>query len=216
MRLNPIIKELMESWQVSPSDCTLYMQSVYTKSFPKNHRIFSSEDECRGLVLILDGALRAYIVSPAGKEINLFILQNNDFCILSASCMLKNICFDVNLEFMQTSNVMILPSKTFHTLSQKYPIAKQFQTDLVAERLSRVVSSLSSLAFDSLGDRILEFLKARLEQQNAGNSGILYITHEEIANALGSAREAISRMLKELEKSGKLRLKRGMVELLQY
>ena len=83
--MNPIIKELMESWQVSPSDCTLYMQSVYTKSFPKNHRIFSSEDECRGLVLILDGALRAYIVRQGDKEFNLFILKKNDFLILSAS-----------------------------------------------------------------------------------------------------------------------------------
>ncbi|TLD82652.1 Crp/Fnr family transcriptional regulator [Helicobacter sp. MIT 11-5569] len=214
--MNVIIKNLMESWGVSSSDYAIYAQNIYTKNFPKNYKIFSGEDECRGLVLILDGALRAYIVSPNGKEINLFILQKNEFCILSASCMLKNICFDVNLEFMQTSSVAILPSKTFNLLSEKYPIAKQFQTDLVSERLSRVVFSLSSLAFDSLGDRILELLKTRLQDNHQGSkdSRILYITHEEIANALGSAREAVSRMLKELQKQGKLKTKRGIIELL--
>lgn len=211
--MNPIVKNLLESWGVSKEDFSIYKQSIYTKNFPKNHKIFSSEDECRGLVLILNGAMRAYVVSPSGKEINLFILQKDDFCILSASCMLKNICFDVNLEFIQTSSVLILPSKVFSTLSQKYPIAKQFQTDLVSERLSRVVLSLSSLAFDSLSDRVLEFLKERLSK-NPNATRIVYITHEEIANALGSAREAISRILKDLEKQGRVKTKRGIVELL--
>lgn len=211
--MNPIVKNLLESWGVSKEDFSIYKQSIYTKNFPKNHKIFSSEDECRGLVLILNGAMRAYIVSPVGKEINLFILQKDDFCILSASCMLKNICFDVNLEFIQTSSVLILPSKVFSALSQKYPIAKQFQTDLVSERLNRVVLSLSSLAFDSLSDRVLEFLKERLGK-NPNATRIVYITHEEIANALGSAREAISRILKDLEKQGKVKTERGIVELL--
>ncbi|WP_299549558.1 Crp/Fnr family transcriptional regulator [uncultured Helicobacter sp.] len=214
--MNATIKELMESWGVSSSDCAVYAQNIYTKSFPKNYKIFSEDDECRGLVYILDGALRAYIVSPNGKEINLFVLQKDEYCILSASCMLKNICFDVNLEFVETSSVMILPSKTFNALCEKYPVARKFQVDLVSERLSRVVFSLSSLAFDPLGDRILEFLKMRLQEKDHQHQDvkILYVTHEEIANALGSAREAVSRMLKELERQGKVKTKRGIIELL--
>lgn len=210
--MHTIFKELMDSWGVSNIDQEVYLQSAYTKNFPKNYKIFSGEQECRGLVLILDGALRSFIVSPNNKEINLFVLKSGEFCILSASCMLKNIRFDVNLEFIQTSNVLILPSKTFNKLSLKYPIAKQFQTDLVSERLSRVVSSLNSLAFDSLESRILNFLHNNASKE----SKILYITHEEIANALGSAREAISRVLKELEKQGKLKTKRGLIELVDF
>lgn len=212
--MNATIKKLMESWGVSSNDCAVYAQKIYTKNFPKNYKIFSEDDECRGLVYILDGALRAYIVSPSGKEINLFILQKDEYCILSASCMLKNICFDVNLEFVKTSSVMILPSKTFNILCEKYPVARKFQVDLVSERLSRVVFTLGSLAFDALGDRILEFLKTRLSESLQQESKTLYVTHEEIANALGSAREAVSRMLKELEKQGKVKTGRGIVELL--
>ncbi len=203
----------MESWGVSNVDKEIYLQSAYTKSFPKSYKIFSGEQECRGLVLILDGALRSFIVSPNNKEINLFILKSGEFCILSASCVLKNIRFDVNLEFIKTSNVLILPSKTFNELSAKYPVAKQFQADLVSERLSRVVFSLSALAFDSLECRVLDFLHTYLQRNGIKKSKILYITHEEIANALGSAREAVSRVLKDLEKQGKLKTKRGVIEL---
>ncbi len=213
IKLNAVFKELMESWGISSADQEVYLQSAYTKSFPKNYKIFSGEQECRGLVLILNGALRSFIISPNGKEINLFVLKSGEFCILSASCMLKNIHFDVNLEFIQTSNVRILPSKTFNALSLKYPIAKQFQTDLVSERLSRVVASLNSLAFESLECRILNFLHGLSECECLQDSKILYLTHEEIANALGSAREAVSRVLKELERQGKLKSKRGIIEL---
>lgn len=210
--MNAIFKELMEFWEVSLADQNIYLQSAYTKSFPKNYRILKGE-QCRGLVLILDGALRTFIVSPNGKEINLFVLKNSEFCILSATCILKNIHFDVCLEFIQTSNVLILPSKIFDELSLKYPIAKQFQTELIGERLSRVVSSLSSLAFESLEDRVLNFLRSVLRREDSKDFKTLYITHEEIANALGSAREAVSRVLKELEKQGKLKTRRGIIEL---
>ncbi|WP_238699057.1 Crp/Fnr family transcriptional regulator [Helicobacter sp. MIT 05-5294] len=208
-----MIKNLMESWNLCEEDLEIYLQSAYTKTFPKNYKIFSSAQECRGLVLILNGALRSFIVSPNNKEVNLFILKSGEFCILSASCLFKNLSFEIHLEFMETSSVWILPSKTFQALSLKYPIAKQFQMDLISERLSRVVSSLNSLAFDSLESRILEFLRDSLER-NPKNFQTLYITHEEIANALGSARESISRALKNLEKQGKLKLKRGMIELI--
>ena len=119
----------------------------------------------------------------------------------------------MNLEFVETSNVFILPSKIFNQLSTKYPKAKQFHLDLVSQRLSKVVDSLTSLAFEPLADRILKFLQ-EIALANQGNKKILYITHEEIANALGSAREAVSRVLKDLAKQNKVALKRGMIELL--
>lgn len=205
--------ELMEQWGVSKEDIEFYSQSIYTKNFAKGQKIFSTQDECRGLVLIEYGTLRAYIISPCLKEINLFVLHGGDYCILSASCMLKNISFEVNLEFVETSNVFILPSKIFNQLSTKYPKAKQFHLDLVSQRLSKVVDSLTSLAFEPLADRILKFLQ-EIALANQGNKKILYITHEEIANALGSAREAVSRVLKDLAKQNKVALKRGMIELL--
>ena len=76
-----------------------------------------------------------------------------------------------------------------------------------------MVDSLTSLAFEPLADRILKFLQ-EIALANQGNKKILYITHEEIANALGSAREAVSRVLKDLAKQNKVALKRGMIELL--
>lgn len=203
----------MEKWGVSKEDKEAYCELVYSKNFAKGQRIASGQEECRGLVLIEYGALRAYIVSPYLKEINLFILRKDDYCILSASCVLKNITFEVNLEFVETSSVWILPSKAFNQLSTKYPKAKQFHLDLVSQRLSKVVDSLSSLAFEPLNERVFNFLLSALKASE-GNKKKLYITHEEIANALGSAREAVSRVLKDLEKQKKIILKRGIIELL--
>ncbi|WP_181450939.1 Crp/Fnr family transcriptional regulator [Helicobacter valdiviensis] len=206
------VQDLMCSWEVSKEDREIYLNLVYAKNFPKGQKIFSSETECRGLVLIEYGALRAYIISPNGKEINLFVLKTGDYCILSASCMLKNISFEVNLEFIETSSVFILPSKAFNEISNKYKKAKQFHLDLLSSRLSNVVDSLSSLAFMSLSDRVMAFLLNSI--QNKGTNS-LYITHEEIANSLGSAREAISRVLKELQKQGKISQTRGIIEILE-
>lgn len=207
------ILELMEKWEVFKEDREIYCKRVYSKSFAKGQRIASGEDECRGLVLIEYGALRAYIISSYAKEINLFVLHKDDYCILSASCMFKNITFEVNLEFIETSRVWILPSKVFDQLSLKYPKAKQFHLDLVSQRLSKVVDSLSSLAFESLNQRVFNFLLESLKA-NGNDKKRLYITHGEIANALGSAREAVSRVLKDLEKQNKIILKRGIIEFL--
>ncbi|CAM2977913.1 Crp/Fnr family transcriptional regulator [Helicobacter burdigaliensis] len=206
------MQDLMRLWEVSEEDKEIYLNCVQVKNFPKGQKIFSNENECRGLVLIEYGALRAYIISPNGKEINLFVLKEGDYCILSASCMLKNISFDVNLEFVETSNVFILPSKAFNEISNKYKKAKQFHLDLLSSRLSNVVDSLSSLAFMSLSDRVMAFLLKSIQDKNKNS---LYITHEEIANSLGSAREAISRVLKDLQKQGKISQSRGIIEILE-
>lgn len=209
--MHKILQDLFKSWKVSKEDIEIYQATIYEKTYPRGYKIFSGEEECRGLVIIQNGALRAYVVSQVAKEINLFILRNDEYCILSASCMLKQINFDVNLEFIETSSVLVLPVRYFNALSQKYPLAKDFQIELVSSRLSKVVESLSALAFDPLTDRVIRFLKESAKQN--GKDTKLYITHEEIANSLGSAREAISRVLKDLEKQNKVILKRGVIEL---
>ena len=209
--MHKILQDLFKSWKVSKEDIAIYQATIYEKTYPKGYKIYSGEEECRGLVIIKNGALRAYVVSQIAKEINLFILRDDEYCILSASCMLKQISFDVNLEFVETSSVLVLPVRHFNALSQKYPLAKDFQIELVSSRLSKVVESLSALAFDPLAERVMHFLHECAKKDSKDMK--LYITHEEIANSLGSAREAVSRILKELERQNKVILKRGVIEL---
>lgn len=253
------VRALMGEWGIADGDMEAYLGGLQQRRFRKGQRIYSDESECRGLVMIENGALRAYIVGESGKEIDLFVLKDGEFCILSASCLLKNIRFGVNLEFLQDTSALVLPSKAFNALATAYPAAKSFQTELVSERLSRVVDRLDNLAFKSLSERILDLLQSRLainesaESRESGENGasksrgegtescdecdkregrkvsggrenrgksremgggrIIRITHEEIANAIGSVREAVSRNLKSLEKEGKITMRRGAIEL---
>lgn len=162
--------------------------------------------QCQGLIFIIDGSIKIFIDNGI-RKIDIFNLSNDEYCLLSASCVLNNISFDVNIEFVKNTSVWLIPSKDLEELSEKYLEFKQLKLDIVSKRLSEIMRFLEDFAFMPLANRVLRYIK-----DNANNNE-LKITHEELARAVGSSREVVTKILKELKSENKIAMQRGIIRI---
>jgi len=183
---------------------------AFAVTYKKGSKIYGSNKECLGLVLIEDGQIRSFIDSPEGKEISLYRLLKYDTCILSASCMMKNISFEVNIEAEKDTRVLVLPTHCFNKLNEENLAVKNFSLELVSARFSEVMWVFEQYVFGSAAKRLACFL---LEQTNIEQSDSLNVTHEFIANDIGTAREVITRLLKHFSNDGILSSSRGIIKI---
>ena len=161
-----------------------------------------------GLFLIMHGMLRAYLVSEEGREVTLYRLLERDVCLFSASCMLSSIDFDIYVEAEQDTEFYHIPTEVYHSLMQDSLAVSQYTNELMASRFSDVMWLLDQVLYKKLDSRLAAFL---LEESRLRGSSELRLTHEDIAQHLGSAREVVTRMLKYLSGEGLVSLSRGSV-----
>lgn len=186
-------------------------QIIVKKQFVTGEAMHSGSENCSGLFLLHTGQVRAYIISETGKEITLYRLFERDVCIFSASCMMKNISFDIFVEVEKETEAYLIPTVVFRKLSQESLPAQVFTNNLMASRFSDVMWIMEQALFTSLDKRLAGFL---LEQLVIDEDDTLTITHEKIANHLGTAREVVTRMLKYFQMEGMVSLNRGTIHIL--
>ena len=172
--------------------------------------IYSSVRECLGAVFILEGIMRTYLLSDEGKEVTIYRLREGDCCILAASCVLSAITFDVEIEAQTECAALVIPAGLQAAMSRENVYMDNFMYKEAAKRFSDVVEALQQMIFLSLTQRVVSFL---LDESAKIGSSSIAMTHEEIAKIIGSAREAVSRTLKQLAKTGSISLNRGEIKL---
>lgn len=203
-------KEVLPFWNnLSTREQAFLEEKLTVRHYPKGRMIHNGED-CTGLLLVKSGQLRIFILSDTGKEITLYRLFERDICILSSSCLLRNITFHVQVEAEKDSEILLLPAPAFKELSDSNPAVKDFNTEIVSARLSDVMWVIEQVVFMSMDKRLATFL---LEQASIEGSDRLSITHETIARNLGTAREVITRMLKYFQNEEMVSLFRGGILL---
>ena len=180
-------------------------------SYQKGDIIHNGEYSCIGVVLIKTGGLRVFMLSSEGKEITLYRLGPQEVCILSASCILQNITFDVCVEAESDTEALLIPSAQYQKLIKQNIYAENFTYSLVVDRFSNVMWAMEQLLFMRFDKRLAIFLLDELSK--TGNPRIS-LTHEQIAKYMGSAREVVSRMLKYFAKEGMIEMSRGGIRIL--
>lgn len=178
--------------------------------FHKGENIHSGNTDCVGVILLKSGELRTYILSEDGKEITLYRFNNDDICILSSSCMFTNIDFDIYVDSEKESEALIIDSKIFEIISNENVYAQNFSYRKTVDRFSDVMSAIQQILFMSLEKRLATFL---LDEISKRKTDTILITHEEIAKYIGSAREVVSRTLKDFESRGIISLSRGKLKV---
>ncbi|NLP47512.1 MAG: Crp/Fnr family transcriptional regulator [Clostridiales bacterium] len=176
------------------------------KEFEAGDTIHAGEDDCSGLFIIMQGRVRAFIISETGKEITLYRLLERDICLFSASCIIQNINFEVMIEAETDARAILIPTLTVNTLLKQSVEASDYMNQLMASRFSDVMWVMEQVLFMSFDKRLAIFI---LEQANFEGSDTIEITHEAIARHLGSAREVVTRMLKYFNDEGMVELFRG-------
>jgi CRP/FNR family transcriptional regulator len=192
------------------NDQDMIAMTAFCSMYSSGDIIFSKERECEGLIIIKSGQLRALYGLEDGKEITLYRLMPRDICILTASCVLKNISFEIILEVEKNSEVFFIPPAIWRKLSEKSVAVKDFSIALISERLSEIIWVMDQMISKNMEQRIASFL---LEQSSLEHSEVLSVTHDTIARNVGTVREAISRSLKYMENAGLLKLSRGQIRL---
>ncbi|MBQ7415803.1 MAG: Crp/Fnr family transcriptional regulator [Oscillospiraceae bacterium] len=166
--------------------------------------------DCLGLLLIRSGQLRVYTLSSEGREITLYRLFELDTCLFSASCVMPDIQFDVVVEAEKDSDFYILPSCLFKDLMEESAAIANYANQLISSRFSEVMWLMDQIMWKSFDKRLAKFL---LEESALEGSPSLKLTHERIANHMGTAREVVTRMLRYFQSEGMVTLTRGAVEL---
>lgn len=185
--------------------------SVALRSAPRGTVLHNGDMDCTGLLLVKSGQLRAYILSDEGREITLYRLFDRDMCLFSASCMMRSIQFEVTIEAEKDSRLWIIPPEVYQRLMEESAPVANYTNELMASRFSEVMWLMEQIMWKSLDKRLAAFL---LEEAAIEGTDELKITHETIANHLGSHREVITRMLRYFQNEGMVKLSRGMVAIL--
>ena len=166
--------------------------------------------DCMGLLAVRTGQLRAYILSDQGREITLYRLFDRDICLFSASCLLRNIQFDVTISAEKDTQLWVIPADVYQSLMEESAAVANYTNDLMGSRFSEVMWLMEQVMWKSFDARLASFL---LEESLLEGTTSLRLTHERIANHLGTAREVVTRMLRYFQSEGMVRLTRGTVAL---
>lgn len=205
------LSEYFPIWsKLTPVQQSRLQQAAFSRKVPAGMVIHNGGADCMGLVLVRSGRLRSYILSEEGREITIYRLFERDMCLFSASCMIKNMQFDVTVEAERDSEIWIIPTYMYKELiDESLPMAN-YVNDLMASHFSEVMWLMEQIMWKSFDKRLAAFL---LEESMLEETDKLTITHEKIANHLGTAREVVTRMLRYFQSEGLVNLSRGTVEI---
>lgn len=206
------VLERLPFWKLlTDSEKELVQQNAVIRLYKKGTRVYSSERECLGMLFVMQGEMRAYLLSEEGREVTLFRIYPNDLCVLSASCVISQISFDTQMSAQKDTEALIIPPNIVLLLKEKNLSVRCFLYELATKRFSDVMWAMQQILFKRLDQRLALFLMQ--ESQRLGTDTI-HMTHEQIAQQISSAREAVARMLKQFSEDGLVELKRGAIRLL--
>ena len=204
-------QDLFPIWsKLTPAQQSRMESAVIFRNIPKGTVVHNGSLDCVGLMFLKKGQLRAFILSEDGREVTLYRLIEQDLCLFSASCMMPSVQFEITITTEKDSEVYILPAPIFKSIMEESAVMANYVNELMASRFSEVMWLMEQIMWKSFDKRLAGFL---LEESALEDSSVLKLTHEAIANHLGTAREVVTRMLRYFQSEGYVSLTRGAVEL---
>ncbi len=194
-----------------PAQQTLLQSRAAKRTAQKGTVIHNGSMECTGLMLVRSGQLRAYILSPEGREITIYRLFERDLCLFSASCMMRSIQFDITIEAEKDTEFFLIPPEVYRSVMEESAPLANFTNEIMASRFSDVMWLIEQVMWKSFDKRLADFL---LEERTIEGTDSLKLTHEAIGNHLGNPREVVTRMLRYFQNEGMVRLSRGTVDII--
>jgi CRP/FNR family transcriptional regulator len=175
---------------------------------PAGKQIYSEGDSCTAIAFVISGNIRVYKIGQSGREITLYEIGPGETCILNASCILAGQGYPAHAATVEDTDLLLIPSSEFRRMVSGHEQMREFVFTLLSRRLSGVMELVEEVAFGRMDERLVEYLVER------SAVGRLDTTHQSIANDLGTSREVVSRLLKDLERKGRVRLARNEITLL--
>lgn len=194
------------SLKISKLDLLRFTRECAVKKVAKASFFIMPGDESKYLPFVISGIFKVYKSAENGREITLYRIEDGQSCILSALSILNNSKFPATVEAEIESEVLLIPSKLLRYFVDIYPEWRNYIFSMYNDRFDIIITLIDELLFRKLDLRLSAFLLRKCESYSK-----IIITHQEIAYELGSSREVISRLLKDFESQGILKLGRGSI-----
>jgi CRP/FNR family transcriptional regulator len=181
------------------------------KTYKSGSIILEQEAHARSIPIVVSGSLKVIRTEDDGREILLYYIRPGESCIMSFLGGLYNETSKVKAEVEEDAEILFLPIEKVHLFIRDYPEWLDYIFRLYHRRFEELLEMINAIAFRKIDERLLNLLHKKKEL--TGSATIL-ITHEQLANELGTAREVVSRLLKQLQATGKVELSRHKITLL--
>jgi len=194
--------------RLDPESAHLLDGAARVVTLPAGTPVFHDGSACSSYVLVMDGSVRVQKVAENGREIVLYRVESGQSCVLTTNCLISH--GDYTAEGIAETEVraMVLPATAFRTLLGRSEAFRDFVFSAYATRISDLLMLIEEVAFGRVDVRLATWLSA-----HAGADSAIKATHQDIATELGTAREVVSRQLKEFERRGWVGLHRGRIEI---
>ena len=183
-------------------------QNTKTMNYEKGFQMLQCEQGCNGIMIVLSGQMRTYISSEEGREVTLFRMFKGDVCVLSAAGLMDAIVFDVMIDAVEDSEVLMIPVAVLETVMKRHSEVEAYLYKTATERFADVIWIMQQILFMSVDRRVAQFI---WDETLRADSLTITITHEEIARCIGSAREVVTKVLKYFQSEGVVVLSRGKI-----
>lgn len=207
-----LLAEMLPFWNMlNEYEQSRIVDNTLLHLYKDGQNVHGRNEHCTGVIAVKKGRLRIYLLSNEGKEVTLFRLLDRDVCLLSASCIMKNISFDIYVDAEELTELFIVNPATYEDIARNNQAAGNFMTELISMRFSEAMWVMEQILFMKMDKRLAMFI---LEQSSLEGGDTITLTHEQIAGHMGTAREVISRMLKYFSNEGILSVSRkGIIVL---
>lgn len=172
---------------------------------PERHPLFREQEPCSGFPFILDGTVRVARGSPDGRELELYRVGAGEICVVSTACLLRGKPMDAHGSTLAPTRLLLVDRDTLLRWADT-PSVRLFLLGIMAERMAELIALVEAVAFQRLDQRLARTLLSQGPR--------LRVTHQQLADELGTAREMVSRLLKRFEDQGWLRLGREQIDVL--
>ena len=176
---------------------------------PEGYEVFREGDVCKNYIFVLNGATRVYKSFESGREMVLYRLQQGETCSLTTSVLLAGGKYPANAVTEAKTHAVLIPAKDFHRVFNSSTVFRDYVCRVFGGRIRDMIMLLEAVTMRNVNVRLARWMLSHSSEDN-----MVEASHRELAFELGTAREVISRHLREFEKQGWVNLSRKNIELL--
>lgn len=208
-----MIQELKQSYGkiFEPELINEILQVGTYKEVPAGFQLMDIGSYVKGMPLLVSGAIKILREDQEGDELLLYYLERGDTCSMTMTCCLGQTKSEIRAIAETDAKFIMIPIQYMELWTSKYKSWRNFVFESYHNRLNEMLYTMDSIAFDNLDERLLNYLK---EKTRINETNVINNTHQNIAYELHSSRVVISRLLKKLEKTGKIILHRNSIEII--
>lgn len=208
-QFNQVIQKLTFLERADPTLVRDFRDSAFLARIPVGRDVFVEGARVDAIPLLLSGVVRVYQTGESGREVTFYRFRPGESCVLTANAIISQQTFPAIATVEQEAEAVMIPADIFREWVDEHQLWRNFYFDLISQRLASVMALVEEVAFRRMDRRIAGLLAERADERNP-----IHITHQEIADELGSSREVISRILDDLAGRGLLQTSRGAIEVL--